>query len=149
MSHYRATDQSGNVIEYDAELPQPEHLGPGWMLESVTEASSVPDPEAPVPTPLPIKITKRAFRGRFTQAEKIAIEIAALDDPTAPMQSRAMAAALRANQADVASAEFVDLNFLDTREGVQALEQFGLVAPGRALVILDTPPTEKELFYGQ
>lgn|SRR5574343_560801 len=42
--------------------------------------------EAPVEPPLPRPwITKFAFRSRFHQAEKIAIEIASLDDPAAPI----------------------------------------------------------------
>jgi hypothetical protein len=94
------------------------------------------------------KITKLAFRNRFTQAEKVAIEIAALDDPAAPMQQRALAAALRANQADIQAAQYVDLNREDTRTGVQTLESVGLIAVGRAEVILDTAPTEQEVYRG-
>jgi hypothetical protein len=90
------------------------------------------------------RITKLAFRNRFTTAEKVALEIAALDDPTAPMQQRAQAAALRANQADLAAATFVDLDRPDTRAGVQMLEAAGLLAEGRTLVILDTPVTAEE-----
>jgi len=106
--------------------------------------------EPPVePPPVePVKITKLAFRNRFTQAEKVAIEIAALDDPGAPMQQRAMSAALRASQEDVAVAQFIDLTRADTRAGVQMLETAGLLAAGRALTILDTPPTDTEVWNG-
>ena len=34
------------------------------------------------------RITKLAFRNRFTGAEKVAIEFACLDDPAAPMPQR-------------------------------------------------------------
>lgn len=85
------------------------------------------------------RITKLAFRNRFTQAEKVAIEIAALDNPGAPMEQRAQAAALRANQADLTVANFVGLNEPATRAGVQMLEAAGLLAAGRALEILDAP----------
>jgi hypothetical protein len=108
----------------------------------------VVEPVTPtVPQP-PVKITKLAFRNRFTQNEKIAIEIAALDDPTALMQQRAMSAALRASQQDVAVAQFIDLTRVDTRAGVQQLEAAGLLAVGRALEILDTEPTEQEVWNG-
>lgn len=84
-------------------------------------------------------ITRLAFRNRFTLAEKAAIELAALDDPAAPMPQRQQAAALRANQADLAAATFIDLARPDTRAGVQMLEAAGLLAVGRALEILDAP----------
>lgn len=107
------------------------------------------EPEAPpTPPPEPIRITKLAFRNRFTQAEKVAIEIAALDNPAASMPVRAQSAALRASQQDVAVAQFIDLTRADTRAGVQMLETAGLLAAGRALEILDTPPTEMEVWNG-
>lgn len=90
------------------------------------------------------RITKLAFRNRFTQAEKVALEIAALDNPAAPMQMRAQAAALRASQLDVAAATFIDLQRADTRAGVQSLEAAGLLAAGRAAAILDAPVADHE-----
>ena len=83
------------------------------------------------------RVTRLAFRNRFTSAEKVAIEFACLDDPAAPMPQRLQAAALRANQEDLAAATFVDLLRPDTRAGVQMLEAAGLLAEGRALEILD------------
>lgn len=85
------------------------------------------------------RVTKLAFRNRFMPTEKVAIELAALDDPAALMPQRQQAAALRANQADLAAATFVDLQRPDTRAGVQMLEAAGLIAQGRALEILDAP----------
>lgn len=85
------------------------------------------------------RITRLAFRNRFTQPEKVMLELAALDDPTAPMAQRQQAAAIRVYLADVAASTFVDLARADTRAGVQALEAAGLLAPGRALQILDAP----------
>ena len=85
------------------------------------------------------RITRLAFRNRFTSAEKMALEMAALDDPTAPMAQRQQAAALRVYLADVAASVFVDLGRADTRAGVQSLEAAGLLAAGRALQILDAP----------
>lgn len=85
------------------------------------------------------RITRLAFRNRFTQAEKVMLELAALDDPAAPMPQRQQAAAIRVYLADVAASTFVDLARADTRAGVQALEAGGLLAAGRALAILDAP----------
>jgi hypothetical protein len=90
------------------------------------------------------RITALAFRNRFTTAEKVALEIAALDNPAAPMAERAQAAALRANAADLAAATFVDLDRPDTRAGVQMLEAAGLLAAGRAMEILDAAITAEE-----
>ena len=91
------------------------------------------------------RITKLAFRNRFTSTEKVAIEFACLDDPAAPMPRRLQAAALRANQEDLAAATFVDLLRPDTRAGVQMLEAAALLAEGRALEILDAQILPEEL----
>ena len=85
------------------------------------------------------RITRLAFRNRFTQPEKVMLELAALDDPTAPMPQRQQAAAIRVHLADVEVSSFVDLARADTRAGVQALEAGGLLAAGRARAILDAP----------
>jgi hypothetical protein len=90
------------------------------------------------------RITRLAFRNRFSTAEKVALEIAGLDNPAAPMAERAQAAALRANAADLAAATFVELDRADTRAGVLMLETAGLLAVGRALEILDVPVTAEE-----
>lgn len=95
--------------------------------------------------PQPRKITRLAFRQRFTQAEMVALEIAGLDDPTAPMQQRQLAASVRVMQRQVSDATYIDLDRPDTRAGVQQLEAVGILAPGRALEILDAPiqPSEE------
>ena len=90
------------------------------------------------------RITKLAFRNRFTTPEKVALEIASLDNPAAPMAQRQQAAALRATLADTAAATFIDLIHAETRAGVQMLETAGLLAAGRALEILDAPVTPEE-----
>ncbi len=120
-----------------------------WTGMEFATHDHVAQDEAPAPapsTPPTRHITKLAFRNRFTQAEKVAIEIAALDVPAAPLQQRAMAAALRASQQDVAAAQYVDLNRADTRAGVQQLEAAGLLAAGRAAAILDTEPSPVEIY---
>lgn len=93
-------------------------------------------------------LSKLGFRNRFTRIEKIAIEMAALDNPAAPMAQRQQSAALRADLKDQQDATFIDLDRVDLRAGVQALEAAGLIAAGRALQILDAPVQEIERFRG-
>lgn len=90
------------------------------------------------------RVTRLAFRNRFTSAEKATMEMAALDDPAAPMAQRQQAAMLRANLADTAAATFIDLARAETRSGVQSLEAGGLIGVGRAAEILDAPVTPEE-----
>ncbi len=85
------------------------------------------------------RITRLAFRNRFTQAEKVMLELAALDNPAATLAQRQQAAAIRVHLSDVSASTFVDLGRDDTRAGVQALETGGLIGVGRALQILDAP----------
>lgn len=145
MKHFRITEvATGNVVhEYNSESEIIYELYPA--PDFVTTEVPVEGESAPAYSGS-WRITKLAFRNRFTQAEKVAIEIAGLDNPAATMQQRAQAAALRASQQDVAVATFIDLKRADTRAGVQALEAAGLLAAGRAAAILDTPPTAEELY---
>lgn len=97
-----------------------------------------------VEPPKPRHLTVLAFRNRFTQAEKTTLEIAALDNPAASMAQRSQAAALRASMKDQETAKFIDLDRADTRAGVQALEAAGILAAGRAAVILEAPIQDSE-----
>jgi hypothetical protein len=85
------------------------------------------------------RVTRLSFRNRFTQAEKVALELAALDDPAATPAQRQQAAAIRVYLSDVNAATFIDLSSDGTRDGVEALEAGGLIGVGRALEILDAP----------
>jgi hypothetical protein len=99
--------------------------------------------------PLPRHLTVLAFRNRFTRAEKIRIELAAIDNPAADVDARARAAVVRVGQADLAAATYVDVDRADTREDVQAFEAMDLLdAPGRALAILDYPIQAHERYTG-
>lgn len=73
MPHYRATPTpSGSAVEYDAEMPQPEHLGDDWVLEAIFEAT--PSPDAPPPQPSgPRRLTKLQFIERLGDAAFVAI----------------------------------------------------------------------------
>lgn len=130
----RVTDEDGNtvdvgnqveyrVLEYDVPVP----------------AYASPPPAPPPPPPAPdFRITRLAFRNRFTMPEKVAIEMAALDDFSAPMEARARAATLRAYIKDMEAASAVDLTHEATQAGVRMLEAAGLIANGRADEILNT-----------
>lgn len=94
--------------------------------------------------PRPRHITQYAFRQRFTQAERVAIEIASLDDPTATMEARQQAAALRVAMGDLAQSRFVDLDVAEVTGSLAALEAAGLLAEGRAQEIATAPVQDGE-----
>lgn len=125
-----------------------------WKQYPEPEYSYVESPDPPPPPPPPpaivepIRITKLAFRNRFSISEKITIEIAALDKPTGSPAERQGAAMLRVFLDDVRVANHIDLTRPDTRAGVEQLESLGLLAAGRAAAILDAPPTDEELWHG-
>lgn len=113
-------------------VPRP---GIGWQYiggQFIAPTAPGSDPEIPPNR----RMTRLDFRRRFAQEELVMIEIACLDDPSAPMQQRAQAAALRVMQAQVNTAEFIDLDDPLTRSGVEQLEAAGLLAEGRAAEIL-------------
>ena len=80
------------------------------------------------------RITKLAFRNRFTPAEKNALYTAAKSNVD-----------IQIYLDDVNAATFIDLQRADTRDNVHALEAAGLIAAGRAAEILDTPPHPEEV----
>ena len=106
------------------------NVGPGWTYSGGNFA-------APVALAPARYITQLAFLSRFTDAEAIGIDLASIGATEA-------AAGLRRYQAKVAAAKFIDLDRADTRAGVQALEAAGMLAAGRALVILDAPISDPE-----
>ena len=97
----------------------------------VDTGAPAPVVETP-PAPEVFHVTQLAFISRFTDAEAIGIDMASRGDTVE-------AAALRRYQAKVAAGTYIDLQRQDTRAGVMALEEAGLIGPGRALEILDAP----------
>lgn len=120
-------DGSTNTIVADEAFVEASYPG-AWEL--------VPEPETPL-TQTSARITRLAFRNRFTQAEKVALELAALDNPSAPMAQRQQSAALRAHMKDLDAASWVDLTRPETVAALQMLEASGLIGEGRAAAILD------------
>ncbi len=90
--------------------------------------------------PQPSKVSRLAFLSRFTDAEAIDIDI-----DLASIGATRDAAAVRRYLSKVNAAQFIDLQDVDTRAGVQALEAAGLIAAGRAAAILDAPVQAREL----
>lgn len=87
----------------------------------------------------PRAITYWAFRKRFTHAERVGLELAALDDPSADIQQRQRSAGVRVYLADAAAADWIDLDDADSRDSVATLESLGLLSEGRAVEIIDAP----------
>lgn len=139
MGRFEILDADGNVVNVVAgDLAFMEANYPGRYRAAETPTY---EPQASLGS----IITRAAFRARFTQAEKVAIEMAGLDDPAASLEARSQAAAIRTYQKDVDAAEFIDLTAPATAGGVQALEAAGLLADGRAVEILISPVQWTEL----
>ena len=145
MTTWKVTNRlTGEVIHaYEADAPT---AWEGMGFDVCNHTAIVPEDPAPVR----FKITKFAYRKRFTTAEKAALEMACLDDPTKPMAQRAMAATLRASQLDAMSATYVDLTpgplLEETRAAMMPLESLDILAAGRVSEILDTAPVDSELY---
>lgn len=125
-----------------------DELRANWTLYRMNEARDglelLPPVEPPEPAPLPRHITKLAFDNRFTQEELVTLELASIDDPAGTTEQRTLAANLRVYQRKVDRATYIDLDRADTRAGVIALEQFAVLAAGRAIEILDGEITDIE-----
>lgn len=105
----------------------------------------VPTPPPPIEPDTRRRLIKRwAFRERFTDAELVAIERAALDVPTATDAARNRSARLRVLLQRMASDEHIDIERPTLRALVQALETFGVLGAGRAAQVLDLNVSEEE-----
>lgn len=103
------------------------------------------------------EIKRLSFALRFSQQERIDIEVASLDQSTDAkasrdqrdqIQSRMLAAAIRDSRRLIGDGERVDLRAQTTRDSVTILEKFGLLGVGRSAQILDTEPTPEEIIRG-
>lgn len=86
------------------------------------------------------RITNLAFLNRFTDEEAITIDLASIG-------STVQAAAMRRYQKKIDAAKFIDLDDINTQTGVKALESLGLLAIGRADIILNASITSEEAYY--
>jgi len=89
-------------------------------------------------------ISKLAFRNRFTPVEKIAFEMAQVDDPTASQDARLVAAGVRVMEKDLAASEYADMNSIAVQDGLRQLEAIGVLGAGRAetMIWADIEPSE-------
>ena len=124
------TDYNSIVWEAGAPLPSQATLDEWIAANNVTPSRH---------------ITVLAFRNRFTTAEKIAIDLASLDNPTASSEQRQFSAMVRVFIKDLDVATFVDLDRNDTVVGVNTLETYGVIGSGRANTILTAPVTPIEI----
>lgn len=87
--------------------------------------------------PASMKVTRLAFKQRFTTEERLAIRAASAVNPL-----------VYDFQDLVDSATYIDLERKDTVLSVNALEQMGLIGEGRAAEILSPPIDEDERWSG-
>ena len=139
MSTFRATYRlSGEVVEYESTLPQPEHLTDDWRLEEISFAVAAPDVE-PEPTPVDPalwRIDVGSFFDRFGEAK---LEI--LSSENAVVKAMIMDASVRKY---IALSERKD-------ELAQMLALLQSLVPGISLdvaAILETEPTDAERWNG-
>lgn len=135
--------KNGLVINISkGELEQTQQMFPDQIIRetgneqigNLWDGSTFSAPEEVTPVQR-TTITRLAFRNRFTPAEKAALYTAAKENVQ-----------IQIYLDDVNSATFVDLSRTDTREGVIALENAGLIGSGRALEILDSPVKFNEMY---
>lgn len=115
----------------------------GWIYEN---NNLVPPKEEEINYSQVKHITKLAFRNRFTLEEKIAVEFAALDNPTASIEDRQKSATVRSYLKDLDSATYVDLDREDLKNSLQSLETLGLITAGRANEILTAKVNFNEIY---
>lgn len=113
-----------------------EVLTPDSVRQVVVSSRSVRDWDAAEILTYKASITRRisklAFRNRFTLTEKIAFEMAQVDDPAATLTVRQVAAGLRVMEKDLNVGQYVDLNAAETQAGLHQLEELSIIAAGRA-----------------
>lgn len=137
-----------NIIVADAEfiatLPgtwvPADGAGIGWAY-----ADGVFTPPTPAEQPAQqARVSRLAFRKRFTQAEQVAIELASIDNPAGTAEQRQQQAALRVYLKNVDAAQYIDLADPATVAGVRALEAAQLLTTSRADAILTAPVQPEE-----
>jgi hypothetical protein len=84
---------------------------------------------------IPFVMTKRAFRLRFTYAERLQCDAFNATFESNPALSDELKAAIRTGLADYAVAEEIDLNDPSVGQMLSMYEQLGLIEAGRAAVI--------------
>ena len=139
MSQFKATHKTtGEMVEYESTLPQPEHLTTEWRLEEVSVATVAPDaPEQPpVIDPALWRIDVGSFFDRFGDAK-----LAILSSENTIVKAMITDASVRKY---IALIERKD-------ELAQMLGLLQSLVPGISLdvaAILETEPTDAERWNG-
>lgn len=138
----RLTDMDGNTVsEQDVAYTTLDTFPaqPSWV-----DPDPVPEPPPPPPPPAERLISIPALWARATIQEKIALEMASLDNANAALQVRQFAAGIRVWRENSNLLPSFNLEDAENRAGIQQLEQAGILAAGRALAILDAPIQDHE-----
>lgn len=106
----------------------------GWVF---SDGAYTPNPSMGIAS---LKITRLAFRNRFTSAEKAAIYTVA---------ATPQGIGLKIYLDDLSSSTYIDLVRPDTIGGIQQLAALGIIAAERVAVILSTTVRSTELFRDQ
>lgn len=91
-----------------------------------------------------LAITRRAFRARFTIDERVAMDLASIDDPAAAISARQEAAAIRTLMKDVDDSTYIDLANQTLLAGMAMLVQYGIITAVRESEIINTPIAQDE-----
>ena len=132
-------ESAGGDHLIELETYAPELIGKRWDAQT-RQFVAAQAPDAPADR----RISVLWFRRRFTRAERVAVEWAAVDRSEQTEAQRRQAAELRASLADQSAATFIDLDDPDTISGIQALVSIELLTPQRASDILDTAVKPEE-----
>jgi len=136
MFTYGIIDNNGiiqSTTTSDTRINQRDHVF--LSAEDNFDASSYIGRKFPKPAPIGTKITRLAMRNRFTFAEKVDIENAKATD-----------AEVKVFADDMVAANYIDLSDQNTIDGVNMLEQKGLIDAGRASEILTGEVADTEVY---
>lgn len=135
MPHFKATNaETSEVVEYDAEAPQAEHLVPPWRLEEVAGGTIAPEAPPPPFIAEAWHIGVGPFWDRFGQYK---IAILASADPV-----------VQAIIKDSSVRKYLDLKGRrsDLESALNVLISKGFPLDKKS--ILDTQPTLAEIYRG-
>lgn len=129
-----------------------------YIVTTLSNGAVIRELNRPAPAPEPDlsrawHITKDKFNARLTGAEKVGLEMASLDNPSADTNVRQLSASLRVAKMEKSEATYIDLTpDSDARARVAAGLNLGKLAgvltDARIAEILDTQPTTEELYQG-
>jgi hypothetical protein len=127
MPTFRATNlETQEVTEYEATLPDPEHLGAGWRLESISEAYIAPD----------VVPDTRVYGGRRVLTHLEFLRLFTTEERIAMRRASKLSEVLEDYLDLLKLAQEINLDDPDTVAGVQMMEAGELIGAGRAAEVL-------------